>query len=243
MKVAWLGTHIRLDDSALQLIMAKKISILVARLVDSNKNKSAYKDVEKGDSEVDPDAEFDEGGRADCAAARHPPRAPRSRLVSAARLVRESGVATLPAVFGVTRETEPTTCGSVLIGCNSQHYESRTRVVRAKKNFYGHAHFCWVKYITRRGNERIGRVCVMLTGVGGQVRHVFILERGDNASPGRTCQLTAYGCQRLQWVTCASESGSTPVLEVVPHSAITAVLCVELNWADRVLRYSLATVP
>lgn len=39
------------------------------------------------------------------------------------------------------------------------------------------------------------------------------------------------------------QDSNRPVMEIILHSAITAVLCVELDWADGVERHSLDIIP
>lgn len=85
----------------------------------------------------------------------------------------------------------------------------------------------------------------MLSGVGDCVgddaRDIVVLERARLATPAAKCTFTAYGCQRLQWVTEVSREG--PALTAGTVSALVKVLCVEYYWDDSFQRHGLRVMP
>lgn len=82
---------------------------------------------------------------------------------------------------------------------------------------------------------------MIVSGVDGRPRRFVILEHAELAEPERGCPFTAYGCHRLRWLTAEGQDGA--VLETVRLERIERVLCVELDWADWVLRKDIKRMP
>lgn len=158
------------------------------------------------------------------------PRAARDRAVTAAELGRKSEVIiNLSEILGVDDMALLTTCSRVFVLGSATRHDGRRHVVRANGSFYGHPHYSWLDYVTKAGEERIGRARVLITGINGDVFRAVVVERAEYAAPEPLFPLTAYGCRRLRWVT---RPDGTPDLKVVLQSAIVRVLCVELDWGD-----------
>lgn len=223
---AWLRTDRRLDDYSLQLMMAEEMAVPTARLLDSKKLKNGSLNRTNVDAENDEDASIVAETENLSVL-----QVPRGRHVNAANLGRETGLTGIPAILQVAPSALMTTCGSVYIKGKARRYADRRHVLRDKKTFYGRPHFSWVRYVASGGEERIGRARVILTGVEKQSRRVVIVERSELAVPERQCPLTAYGCQRLRWMVSGlqEQDSNGPVPEIMLHSAIMAVLCVELD--------------
>lgn len=91
------------------------------------------------------------------------------------------------------------------------------------------------------GEQRYGRARILVTSIAERPRRMVVVERAVAALPVPHCPFTAYGCLRLQWVT--AEGRDVPVIKAVPLERIERVLCVELDWADWVLRCGLKKMP
>lgn len=122
---------------------------------------------------------------------------PKRRSVAIAQLAGERGVKDLHTVLG-GESAAVTTCGGMYMGDPAAFPDGTCRVVRASKNFYGRPHYSWLKYVTESGQERIGRARVIITGVNGAARRIFVVERTERAPAERDCPLTGYGCHRLR---------------------------------------------
>lgn len=236
MKIAWLRINHRIDDYALELMTAEEMSVSTTRLLDAKVRKSLDHSATGIDSETEAEPEAD---------VKHASRHTCGREVSAAGLGQESGISNVTAVLDVASCALVTTCGSVFILGKARRYDGRRHVVRARKRWYGRPHVRWVRYATSAGVERIGRARVILRGVERHACCVVVVEPVQLTVQERICPLSAYGCQRLRRVTSAGQGQENfaPALDVFLRSAIKAVLCVEMDWVDRVQPHALDVIP
>lgn len=119
--------------------------------------------------------------------------------------------------------------------------DGRRSTLWATANLKGRPWFDWVNYRASDGSERYGRARVLVVSLNGSVRRTVVVERAEATTAVPDCPFSAYECTRLRWV---HQQGCTEAdLEAIDLSAITKVLCVELDWDDWVTRNGLIDFP